>query len=239
MFILWLCKKQTEDWDMSLQIQNMVITSQARRYGSMGVRVYKRSGERLSGAFGQVRRLHASSMENFVRWSLTRDVMDAGEHVSFSVFTIVTRGVHVSLTQFVDGELETRQWFFGMESSLESIFEALSSCRQAGRAWYVFTPGAWERGNLRADHPARSLDRAHIMSVAPDARVIHTECLAQLARGVMARRLGVDVRRWAEAVYSDGVYDGEEAEDCLTLAVRADSAMILRLMVMPASALCA
>ena len=192
-----------------------------------------------SGVFGQVRRLHAASMENFVRWSLTRDVMDAGANVSFSVFTAVSRGIHVSLTQFVDGNMETRQWFFGGERSLEAIFEELDSCRQPGRVWYVFTPGAWERGSLSADHPARYLDRAHIMSVAPDARVIHTDCLARLARGVMARRLGVDVRRWAEAVYSDGMYDGEEAEDCLTLAVRADSAMILRLMVMPASALCA
>ncbi|MBQ9243452.1 MAG: hypothetical protein IJ165_09575 [Proteobacteria bacterium] len=226
---------------MSCQMQNMGSQVRSGRYGRMCVRYFSRPvSERPSGAFGQVRRLHATSMEGFVRWSLTREVMSAGVHVSFSVFTVLSHGMHVSLTQFVGGELETRQWFFGAEMCLESIFSEIAQYRRSDTEWYVFTPRAIERCGLGWDHPARNLDRAHILALSPEARVIHIDYLERFARGVMVRRLGVDVRLWAERVYGEGVPDvSGEAEDCLTLAVRADSAMILKLMVMPVCALCA
>lgn len=213
-----------------------------KRYSNMCTRLSTMSPSRTAGhpapdSRHYITHTRSNSIEAFLRWSLTRDTLMAGSMISFIVFTVIEEAVHATLTQTNEDDLEMHQWIFAPETSLNEVLTELSRELHAGTRCYLFTSGYSTFCRMPSDHLGSCLTSSILKQYFPDAPVIHLECLARLASRFLPRILGSDTRHWLRKLMQSNTMlcHDSTAQDFLTSAARADSAMILRLLVTPAN----
>ena len=183
----------------------------------------------------------STSVEALLRWSLTRDMLRAGSKVIICVFTAVEHAVHVTLTRVREDSLDTNQWIFSPDTRFEDVIDGIRSEFDTENQCYLFTPGRDTVRDLYAGHLGHQLTRHRLKACFPHANVLHLDNFARLAQRVFPRFIGADTRHWLEQITRNqspsAPIQTQADNDYLTLAVHADSAVILRLLVTPGSAL--
>ena len=203
----------------------------------MGVMSSSRSaGRAIPECRHNISHTRLTSVEAFLRWSLTRDTLMASSMISFIIFTVIEEAVHVTLTQTHEDDLEMHQWIFAPETTLDEVCMELFKELHPGTRCYLFTSGYSTLCRMPSSHLGSSLTTAMLKQHFPGSSVIHLECLARLASRFFPRFLGSDTRHWLrKLMQSSSLLCGDSAaQDLLLSAASTDSAMILRLLVTPA-----
>lgn len=181
-------------------------------------------------------RTKATSIEAFLRWSLTRDMLRAGSALSFVMFTVIPEAVHITLTQIRDENLETHQWLFRPETRFEEVISELEQELDTNIQCYLFLPSRSTIQHLEETHLGCSLNREELKHYFPSASIIRVDCFARLAHHVMPRTIGADTHHWlTQLVQTTTLSDIQDisSNEFLESAAKTDSAMILRLLVTP------
>ncbi len=210
-------------------------------YSGMCTRMAPMASSRSAGRMApesrhSITHTRLTSIEAFLRWSLTRDTLMAGSMISFIVFTVIEEAVHVTLTQTNEDNLEMHQWIFAPEATLDEVFIEISRELHPGTRCYLFTSGYSTLCRMPSSHLGSSLTTQRLKEHFPGSSVIHLECLARLASRFLPRILGSDTRHWfRKLMQSDSLWNHDSAaQELLMSAASTDSAMILRLLVTPA-----
>lgn len=175
-----------------------------------------------------------TGVEAMLNWSLSSDILYQSRDMAIAVFCVSHDTVHVSVTHVVHRQLETQELFFGSEVAFEdfgvAVREALPRCAHL----YFFTPSKFERHQLSERHLGRYLNCQYLPSIQSGVVVMTLDMLSQIARRACTRRIGADAKRWLELISAS---DSDEAHESLSLAVKADAAALLRLLVTPTQTL--
>lgn len=177
-----------------------------------------------------------SGMEAYVRWSLGRSLLWPKRAFSFIVITLSEAIVHLSVTEVNAGKFETHQWVFSSMVRFEEIVETIGSMVDLKQCRYIFTPGR-VRG-LSLMHLCNSLTCKSLSAQFPHSKVIHLDDICRTSSGILVRRIGADVLRYAETLAEQkpmSWYGYSNEHDALTSAVESDSAALIKLIATPVS----
>ena len=176
-----------------------------------------------------------SHIEAFMRWALTRDMIRACENLEFYILTAVPQGIHLMQAWFSHDSLITSCHFFSAEQNWDTICHVIEANHHVKRRAYFFIPKNLGRVQYLKAFETQQSPRHHIQKAIPNAAIIHTESLSNIAFKTMHRHLGTDAHSWLEHMTSDTSIDASTIhkdikEDYLISSLCADLAVIIRLM---------
>lgn len=174
----------------------------------------------------------SNSVEAYLKWSLTREMLRANASSFFIIFTVIPEAVHVTLSQAFEERIENHQWIFSPETRLEDVIAELESKLNGAMRCYLFLPSRSSLRELPENHLGNSLNRDMLKQFYPYASVIRTDCFARVAHHVTPRIIGADTRHWLGQLVKSACGGTHDicADEFLASASRMDSAMIMKLM---------
>ena len=179
---------------------------------------------------------HETGVESMVRWSLTSEELREAHDSWIVVFRVAGVGVHVTATHVCARVMDSHEKLFAKTCTPDEIMESVRTLLGPKGRRVFFVPGRDERRSLEPGHVGHAITVDAVHRHFPGQEAMSLEIVSRLAREVCSRWIGVDARRWLGTLSEDDTDADAAVSESLSLAVRADAAMLLRLLVTPADA---